>query len=39
MTDCVKPGGHKPHPIFYAGYFRPDSEFNYTLQQCDFGGG
>lgn len=39
MTDCVNPGGTKPNPIFYAGYFRPDSEYNYTLTQCDFGGG
>jgi len=39
MTDCVEPGGHKSGGVFYAGYFRPDNEFNYTLQQCDFGGG
>jgi prepilin-type N-terminal cleavage/methylation domain-containing protein len=39
MTDCVAPGGTKPLPIYYAGYFRPDSEYNYTLTQCDFGGG
>jgi prepilin-type N-terminal cleavage/methylation domain-containing protein len=39
MTDCVGPGGTKPNPIYYAGYFRPDSEYNYTLTQCDFGGG
>jgi prepilin-type N-terminal cleavage/methylation domain-containing protein len=39
MTDCVAPGGTKPNPIFYAGYFRPDSQYDYTLTQCDFGGG
>lgn len=40
MTDCVQPGGTKGGSnIFYAGFFRPDSEYNYTLQQCDFGGG
>ena len=41
MTDCVAPGGDKnaSGKVFYAGYFRPDSEYNYSLQQCDFGGG
>jgi prepilin-type N-terminal cleavage/methylation domain-containing protein len=39
MTDCVAPGGTKPNPIYYAGYFRPDSQYDYTLNQCDFGGG
>lgn len=38
MTDCVQPGGTKPG-IFYPGYYRPDSDFNYTVTQCDFGGG
>lgn len=40
MTDCVQPGGTKGgNNVFYAGFFRPDSEYSYTLQQCDFGGG
>jgi|GEM_PF-278313 len=40
MTDCVAPGGTKGGAnIYYAGYFRPDSQYDYTLQQCDFGGG
>jgi prepilin-type N-terminal cleavage/methylation domain-containing protein len=41
MTDCTGPGGDKNASgrVFYAGYYRPDSEFNYTLAQCDFGGG
>ena len=40
MTDCVSPGGTKgAGRTYYPGFFRPDSEFNYTAQQCDFGGG
>lgn len=40
MTDCVSPGGTKGGGrIYYPGYYRPDSEYNWTLQQCDFGGG
>lgn len=40
MTDCVNPGGNKASsPFYYPGYYRPDSEFTWTLQQCDFGGG
>lgn len=38
MTDCVNPGGTKPG-FWYPGFFRPDSEFNWTTQQCDFGTG
>jgi prepilin-type N-terminal cleavage/methylation domain-containing protein len=43
MTDCVEPGGNKntvsASKPFYPGYFRPDALYDYTLQQCDFGGG
>jgi prepilin-type N-terminal cleavage/methylation domain-containing protein len=40
MTDCVNPGGNKATaPYWYPGFYRPDSEFNWTAQQCDFGGG
>lgn len=39
MTDCVQPGGTKNGTIFYPGFFRPDSEFNYTEVQCDIGNG
>jgi prepilin-type N-terminal cleavage/methylation domain-containing protein len=39
LSLCVAPGGVKPNPIYYAGYFRPDSQYDYTLTQCDFGGG
>jgi len=40
ITDCVSPNGTKGGGrTFYPGFFRPDSEFNYTAQQCDFGGG
>ncbi|MCW5941433.1 MAG: prepilin-type N-terminal cleavage/methylation domain-containing protein [Fimbriimonadaceae bacterium] len=41
MTDCVEPGGTKNYGVntFYPGFFRPDSEFNYTIQQCDIGNG
>ncbi|MFN3729292.1 MAG: type II secretion system protein [Fimbriimonadaceae bacterium] len=36
MTDCVSPGGVKPG-FFYPGYFRPDSEFAWNDNQCDYG--
>ncbi|MCW5936352.1 MAG: prepilin-type N-terminal cleavage/methylation domain-containing protein [Fimbriimonadaceae bacterium] len=41
MTDCVEPGGTKAPGtnVYYPGFYRPDSEFNYSAQQCDFGGG
>jgi len=39
MTDCVAPGAAKGTMPFYPGYYRPDSEFNYTVANCDFGGG
>ncbi|MCW5936350.1 MAG: prepilin-type N-terminal cleavage/methylation domain-containing protein [Fimbriimonadaceae bacterium] len=39
MSDCVAPGGTKGSATWYPGFYRPDSEFNYTAQQCDFGGG
>jgi prepilin-type N-terminal cleavage/methylation domain-containing protein len=42
MTDCVTPGTRKPahrgNP-WYPCFFRPDSEFNWTRDQADFGGG
>jgi len=37
MTDCVAPGGTRGTSTYYPGFFRPDSEFNYTAQECDFG--
>lgn len=39
MTDCVSPGGNKTNAYYYPGFYRPDSEFDYTVAQCDFGGG
>jgi prepilin-type N-terminal cleavage/methylation domain-containing protein len=40
MTDCVSPGVAKGGGrVFYPGYYRPDSEYNYTSLECDFGGG
>ncbi|HVL40144.1 MAG TPA: hypothetical protein VM328_12205, partial [Fimbriimonadaceae bacterium] len=41
MTDCVAPGGSKTAPgrVFYPGFFRPDSEFSYTTNECDHGSG
>lgn len=40
MTDCVSPGGNKAAGgVYYPGYYRPDSEFNWTATQCDHGGG
>jgi prepilin-type N-terminal cleavage/methylation domain-containing protein len=41
MTDCVAPGGSKTASgaVYYAGFFRPDKENNYTSAQCDFGNG
>jgi prepilin-type N-terminal cleavage/methylation domain-containing protein len=39
MTDCVSPGRVKGSEPYYPGYYRPDSEFNWTNNECDFGGG
>ena len=39
MTDCVAPGTTKGSTTYYPGFFRPDSEYNYTTAQCDHGGG
>lgn len=39
MTDCVSPGKNKGTETFWPGYFRPDSEFSYTNNSCDYGGG
>lgn len=40
-TSCVGPGHHKNDPgrVFYNGYFRPDTDYQLTLAQCDMGGG
>lgn len=38
MTDCVSPGATK-NQTYYPGFFRPDSEYNYTTAQCDHGSG
>lgn len=38
MTDCVAPGSAAGSMIYYPGFFRPDSEFNYdTSNSCDYG--
>jgi prepilin-type N-terminal cleavage/methylation domain-containing protein len=39
MTDCVAPGAAKGSQPYWPGFFRPDSEFNFTANECDFGGG
>ena len=39
MTDCVSPGRTKGTEVYYPGFFRPDSEFNWKTSECDFGGG
>ena len=39
MTDCVSPGKAKGSEVYYPGYFRPDSEFNWKDSECDYGGG
>jgi prepilin-type N-terminal cleavage/methylation domain-containing protein len=39
MTDCVAPGAAKTGSNWYPGYFRPDSDYNYTVASCDHGGG
>ena len=42
MTDCMAPGVNKSTASstnpFYAGFYRPDSEFSYTVAECDHGG-
>ena len=38
MTACVSPD--KPmdeKSVYYMGYYRPDSKFDYRTDQCDFG--
>jgi hypothetical protein len=38
MTDCVAPNVDKSNVnVYYPGFFRPDSEFNYTEYSCDIG--
>jgi len=38
MIDCVAPNQAKgTAPYYYPGFFRPDSEFNYTEANCDIG--
>jgi prepilin-type N-terminal cleavage/methylation domain-containing protein len=39
MTDCVTPGRTKWTEPFYPGYYRPDSEYSWTTNECDHGGG
>lgn len=39
ITDCVTPGGSKASLPYWPGFFRPDSEFQYTTSECDHGGG
>jgi len=39
ITDCVTPGGSKSNLPYWAGFFRPDAEYNYTTSECDHGGG
>ncbi len=38
-VDCVAPGGTKGVQPYYWGWFRPDSEGNFTANECDPGGG
>jgi prepilin-type N-terminal cleavage/methylation domain-containing protein len=39
MTDCVNPGTNKANgAVYYPGYYRPDSEYSWTITECDFGG-
>jgi hypothetical protein len=38
-VDCVAPGGTKGVTPYYWGWFRPDSEGNFTINECDPGGG
>ena len=38
-VDCVAPGGTKGAMPYYWGFFRPDSEGNFTSNECDAGGG
>lgn len=38
LLDCVAPGRTKAEGLIrYPGFFRPDSEFNYTEAQCEIG--
>jgi hypothetical protein len=39
MTDCVSPGRAKGSEVYYPGFFRPDSEYNWRDSECDYGGG
>jgi hypothetical protein len=39
MTDCVSPGKAKGSEVYYPGYYRPDSEFQWKDSECDYGGG
>lgn len=34
MTDCVSPGHQEGTEVYYPGFFRPDSNFTYTEQEC-----
>lgn len=34
MTDCVTPGRAQGTEVYYPGYFRPDSDFNWDDTEC-----
>jgi len=38
-VDCVAPGGQKGSMPYYWGFFRPDNDGSFTLDNCDAGGG
>lgn len=40
IADCVAPGHTMDEGMpFYPGFFRPDSDFQWTTDECDFGQG
>jgi prepilin-type N-terminal cleavage/methylation domain-containing protein len=34
MTDCVSPGRTQGSEVYYPGFFRPDSDFNWDDSEC-----
>lgn len=34
MTDCVSPGRAQGTEVYYPGFFRPDSDFNWDDSEC-----
>jgi prepilin-type N-terminal cleavage/methylation domain-containing protein len=34
MTDCVSPGRAQGSEVYYPGFFRPDSDFNWDDSEC-----